>query len=221
MLAASSQGGDRQARSPPAGHDHLQPCRGPGDQPLDQMPRSPAPARPCGSRPAPAQRRPLQGRSISPSSVSVTISWRRRFQRGLGQEGGRPREEARVDRLARGDEVANEDQAVRVVFVEPVPEGPKSRPAQEIRDQSGLAEAGLGHDVDEPTVRPGLQPVEEPIPRKRLVGQERALDLGAAQREARPHRRVSSARRSPISGFDGHSQLLHPQPPIPDRRRVG
>ena len=83
-----------------------------------------------------------------------------RFQRRLRQKCRRSPQEAGIDRLTGGDQVAKEDEAVGVVFVQAVPEGSELRPTQIVGHESRLAEAGLGDEVDHPSVSAGFEPIE-------------------------------------------------------------
>ena len=79
---------------------------------------------------------------------------------------------------AGGDEVVEERDPVAVVVVQPIPERPQAGPPGEVGQQRGLAVAGVGQDEDDPAVDLGVQPVEQPVPRQRLVAERRRLDLG-------------------------------------------
>jgi hypothetical protein len=92
--------------------------------------------------------------------------------------------------------------------------------AQEIRDERGLAEAGLGNDVEEPPAFIGLEPAKETVATERLFRQEWALDLRRTQRETGAQTRRFFGQTVAALRLDGQSQILHPHSSFPERRRV-
>ena len=219
QFAAGSQGCRRQVWCPPARQNQVQPRGRPGDEALDHCPNR---------RHRLYHMEVVQNERRLHLTKAIHLGEQRsqdrlftsRFDRRFGQQGRRSLQQPRVHRLACRDDVPKEDEAVGVVLVQPVPEGSNPRPTEEVGDQSGLAEASLGDHVDDPAIGSILQPVEQAVAPKRIVGQQGTLHLAGAQREARPD--MVGILGKPVAdlGLYGHPQLLHPQP-TPDRRCVG
>jgi hypothetical protein len=102
----------------------------------------------------------------------------------LPQERMRVRGEAGIDLPARCDDVVDEDGPVTVVFVQPIPERSHAGSPAPVRQKGCLPVAGVGDDEGEP--RPGLrvEPIKQPVTLKRLLGEERGLDLADLDRIA-------------------------------------
>ena len=107
---------------------------------------------------------------------------RRPARREVAQQRGRVGCERGIVLAARGDEVVQERDPVAVVVVQPIPQRPQPGPPREVGEQGRLAVAGVGEDQDDAAVDLGRQPIEQPIPRERLVAQRRALDLRGLDR---------------------------------------
>ena len=73
---------------------------------------------------------------------------------------------------------------VAIVLVEPVPDRPQSRPAGEVREERGLAVAGIGEHEDDALVDLRGQPIEQPMTCQGLLAQRRRLDLRVLDRKA-------------------------------------
>ena len=219
-FSAGSKRGDGQGRRAPACHYHLQSLGNVGDKPLHHRADSWD-----GLHHVEVVQH--EGRGHLPQAVHLgqesgeDRSFACGFERRLREQCSRSSKKSCVYCLTCGDQVSDEDEAVGVLLVQPVPERPKSRPAKEIRHERRLAEARLGDDVEDTAACGSLQPIEQAVASKRFVGQNRALDLAGPQREAGPRGRYLLGEAVADLGLDGHPQLLHPHPLFAERRGEG
>jgi len=94
------------------------------------------------------------------------------------------RGERRIDLPARGDDVVDEDGPVAVVLIQAIPERANAGSPAPVREERGLAIAGIGDDEREPGAGLRVKPVQQPVAPKRLLGEERRLNLADLDRVA-------------------------------------
>ena len=73
---------------------------------------------------------------------------------------------------------------VAILLVDPIPEGPQPRASREVREERGLAVAGVADHEHDAAVDLDVQPVQQPRPGERLVAECGRLDLPGLDRVA-------------------------------------